>query len=96
MTNGNDLLRRSDVEAQINRDYELRCGLYGKTDALVSLGKVEPVDAVPVVRCKDCKYGRVDNEENGDMVECCGYWTTVYSDGFCSCGAKMEGGAHEA
>lgn len=27
-----------------------------------------PVDAIPVVRCKDCKYGSYDSKPNGAMV----------------------------
>ena len=64
------------------------------------LEKLPTVDAVPVVRCKDCKYSCKDR--NGRTCE--GYWhelsefaVPVKDDGFCSYGEpKMDGGAdHE-
>ena len=53
------------------------------------------VDAVPVVRCKDCKYSCKDR--NGRTCE--GYWyelsefaVPVEDDGFCSYGERKDGG----
>lgn len=37
------------------------CGVYGidyPCDEAVAVGEIPSVDAVEVVRCKDCKYGR--------------------------------------
>lgn len=52
------------------------------------------VDAVPVVRCKGCKYSCRDR--NGRICE--GYWyelsefaVQVEDDGFCSYGERKEG-----
>lgn len=59
------------------------------------------VDAVPIVRCKECKYRGYDDcpmchdeyyydEDDG------GDWVTrdmTVDDGFCHKGAKMDGGA---
>ena len=51
------------------------------------------VDAIPVVRCKDCKYGSYDSKPNGAMV------CLKTNDGFCrqetdfcSYGERREGG----
>ena len=49
------------------------------------------VDAVPVVRCKDCKYGDYDSKPNGAMV-CLrtndGFWRKETD--FCSYGERRE------
>ena len=49
------------------------------------------VDAVPVVRCKDCKYGSYDSKPNGAMV-CLrtndGFWRKEAD--FCSYGERRE------
>lgn len=57
--------------------------------------KAPTVDAVPVVRCKDCKYSCKDR--NGRTCE--GYWyelsefaVPVEDDGFCSYGERKDGG----
>ena len=49
------------------------------------------IDAVTVVRCKDCKYGDYDSEPDDAMV-CTrtndGYWR--HGDDFCSYGRKKN------
>lgn len=57
------------------------------------LGKAPTVDAVPVVRCKDCKYSCKD----GNGRSCEGYWyelseydVTVKDDDFCSYGEGKD------
>ena len=50
------------------------------------------IDAVPVVRCKDCKFGDWDSEPNDAMV-CMrtkdGFWRS--GNDFCSYGKRKEG-----
>ena len=50
------------------------------------------VDAVPVVRCRDCKFGDWDSEPNDAMV-CMrtkdGFWRS--GNDFCSFGEQKEG-----
>ena len=50
------------------------------------------IDAVPVVRCKDCKFGDWDSEPNDAMV-CMrtkdGFWRS--GNDFCSFGERKEG-----
>ena len=51
------------------------------------------VDAVEVVRCKDCKYR--NTEDCGMLYECMscgGQWSWEYDNGYCSFGEKMDGG----
>ena len=50
------------------------------------------IDAVPVVRCKDCKFGDWDSKPNDAMV-CMrtkdGFWRS--GNDFCSFGKRKEG-----
>ena len=54
--------------------------------------KAPTIDAVPVVRCKDCKFGDWDSEPNDAMV-CMrtkdGFWRS--GNDFCSFGERKEG-----
>ena len=60
--------------------------------ATLILREAPTVDAVPVVRCKDCKFGDWDSEPNDAMV-CMrtkdGFWRS--GNDFCSYGAQKEG-----
>jgi hypothetical protein len=49
------------------------------------------IDAVPVVRCRECKYARPLVQE--EWVACIMWCRGSQSDGFCHMGAKMDGGA---
>ncbi len=51
----------------------------------------EPVDAVEVVRCKDCKKGHPELAPNGGVW--CALWNHVFRDnGFCSKGERRTDG----
>jgi hypothetical protein len=52
------------------------------------------VDAVPVVRCKDCKYRIYKDmgEEIGEIGGCALFNCAMTNDGFCSYGEKKDGG----
>lgn len=51
------------------------------------------IDAVPVVRCKDCKYSS-DNRVYGCRIESFDYDfdTQMYANDFCSCGKRRSNG----
>ena len=65
---------------------------YSESDIGYMIRKRPTVDAVEVVRCKDCKYGEVDNADFHDQYLChisgsdwnCG-------NHFCSYGERKEG-----
>lgn len=64
---------------------------YGRdqSDAVLEIAEAPTVDAVPVVRCKDCKYTTIDN----DVVRRnCGLHLVVNlnDDDFCSRGVRKE------
>lgn len=61
----------------------------GRVSTLID--SAQTVDAVPVVRCKDCKFHDEDDCSlfcDGYWCECCNRYTT--SDGFCSYAVKKE------
>ena len=49
------------------------------------------IDAVPIVRCKDCKHNYSKWGYNPEDIVC-DYWETdgLYDDDFCSHGAKVK------
>ena len=58
-----------------------------------ALAVVPYTDAVPVVRCYECKYfTEFEKGFSSDWDGSCRYWnthSTVYSN-FCGCGARMD------
>lgn len=48
------------------------------------------VDAVEVVRCKDCAYANVENFYNYGRVWCCMCEINVGGDHFCAFGERRE------
>ena len=58
--------------------------------AMLILREAPTVDAVPVVRCRECKYHE-DTHVTG-FEHCCLYGLTMRYNDFCSYG-KREGGA---
>ena len=83
-------MRLVDLDAVIDC-LEVEWGYEGIREDLYSL---PVVDAVPVVRCTDCKYGSYDSKPNGAMV-CLrtnnGFWRKETD--FCSYGTpKNDGG----
>lgn len=61
--------------------------------AIADLADAPTVDAVEVVRCKDCKFGDWDSEPNDAMV-CMrtkdGFWRS--GNDFCSFGERKDDG----
>lgn len=58
------------------------------------LKQFQPVDAVEVVRCKDCRHfcPYEGEEHKGDCNELVGLESCVYEDDYCSYGeAKLDG-----
>lgn len=73
--------------------YDEICGYNDGIDiAWNKIDQAPTIDAVPVVRCKDCKYGDWDSEPNDAMV-CMrtkdGFWRS--GNDFCSFGEQKEG-----
>ena len=73
--------------------YDEICGYNDGIDiAWNKIDQAPTIDAVPVVRCKDCKFGDWDSEPNDAMV-CMrtkdGFWRS--GNDFCSFGKRKEG-----
>ena len=76
-------------------------GAYGYVDAK-QISEAPTVDAVPVVRCRECKHHRDKNEQEQqylveDILICTSQdatddcWNAVWPDHFCSYGERKEG-----
>ena len=100
----NDLISRSAYKSRLFAELESmqKVALSGRMD-LVDIGynnglamayamlMDEPsVDAVEVVRCKDCKHfcPYEGEEHKGDCAELAGLESCVYEDDFCSYGER--------
>ena len=75
---------------------------WAKENCLAEIEAAQTVDAVPVVRCRECKHHRDKNEQerqylvedilictSPDATDDC--WNAVWPDHFCSCGERKEG-----
>ena len=75
---------------------------WAKENCLAEIEAAQTVDAVPVVRCRECKHHRDKNEQehqylvedilictSQDATEDC--WNAVWPDHFCSYGERKKG-----
>ena len=62
-------------------------------DLLNSLQQMEVVDAAPVVRCRDCKFGTHFGDMEDEWIRCMNLHGNPLMpfDGFCSYGERKEG-----
>ena len=85
MANEKQLIRAVDVYSLFDMNGK-------KTLHVVDIDLIQRVDAVEVVRCKDCKFWREDILRDDDEMKCCsiGFYMTK-GDNFCSFGKRREG-----
>ena len=69
----------------------LECGKWvGLANTIIKeFYALKPIDAVPVVRCKDCKFYHQMTAETGICDLACRH---LGNDGFCSEGERNDGG----
>ena len=80
----------------------VRCRACGTGDAIDIIEDAPTVDAIPVVRCRECKHHRDKNKQeqqylvedilictSPDATDDC--WNAVWPDHFCSYGERKEG-----
>ena len=89
-----------EIKICVDRQYENCHGYSGSKKAIYReailtvksvLHAAKPIDAVPVVRCKDCKYWQ-DNNDGYPHEECrWGHGETPDANDFCSYGERKEG-----
>lgn len=66
------------------------CGDCSVDDLLMQIKNAPTIDAVPVVRCKECRYGHIDHCL-GETCWICGLSGRVsVGDEFCSRGVKRD------
>lgn len=78
----------------VPRDVESESYMLGWNDAIDAIVEVEPtIDAVEVVRCRDCKYQN-KGENESESWNLCGYRPWLYiptsDDHFCGYGERGE------
>lgn len=73
-------------------------------ECITMVEAMETIDAVPVVRCKDCKHYNKSLYEDGGVCDLIDYIMDGYyhgtfeekkPDDFCSCGERTDGGAED-
>ena len=82
-------MRLVDIEAEVCAD----CVCRDKCDrqAYCWVKEMQTVDAVPVIRCRECKQGEIDDPDFPDEYYChagCG-WNK--GDFYCAYGERKEG-----
>ena len=81
-------MRLIDIEAEVCADCVCRDKCDRQTDCFVK--EMQTVDAVPVVRCRECNQGEVDDPDFPDQYYChagCG-WNK--GDFYCAYGERKE------
>ena len=85
-------MRLIDLDSEYIQETLYRRGFKTRQDIEEWLNSAPTIDAVPVVRCKDCKFGDWDSEPHDAMV-CMrtkdGFWRS--GNDFCSFGERKEG-----
>ena len=82
-------MRLIDIEAELCADCVCRYKCDRQTDCFVK--EMQTVDAVPVIRCLECKQGEIDDPDFPDEYYChagCG-WNK--GDFYCAYGERKEG-----
>ena len=92
------------IDADAFLKYILAAGIgktiieYSESDIGYMIRKRPTIDAVPVVRCRECKYSRINHLMKKDVLSCenidvCGeeYLFERNPNDFCSYGERKEG-----
>ena len=86
-----DSLKESVPETHVDIFENCRnCRLLDQDEVRDLIDDAPTVDAVEVVRCKDCKYGLASKD-----VWCELYYDTKSVNGFCDMGKRKDGGSDE-
>ena len=74
---------------KMDADLCATCGEHHTAEDVIMMIKTAPtVDAVPVVRCKDCKHYEIHKPKVLENCERNGYIIPMKPDDFCSCGER--------
>lgn len=80
------LIDAKEIEKQVKEAFKENPVVMGML--LRWIRKQHTIDAVPVVRCKDCNRGKTAVE--GDSVWCCCYQMEMELDNFCKNGGEAD------
>ena len=81
----------TDLDAKVRKNAGRNISIIGLADALARIYAAPTVDAVPVVRCKDCAwYNELDRCVNPKCVKSY-YGAPVPPEHFCSYGERRSG-----
>ena len=85
-------MRLIDLDSDYIQETLYRRGFKTRQDIEEWLNNAPTIDVVPVVRCRDCKFGDWDSEPDDAMV-CMrtkdGFWRS--GNDFCNFGERKEG-----
>ena len=85
-------MRLIDLDSDYIQETLYRRGFKTRQDIEDWLNNAPTIDAVPVVRCRECKFGDWDSKPHNAMV-CMrtkdGFWRS--GNDFCSFGERKEG-----
>lgn len=87
------MARYVDIECDAVREVLPRRAFKTRQDIQDFLDDIPTVDAVPVVRCKDCKYAYINSYSAASGNALCSASANVtQQDDFCSYGERKDGG----
>ena len=84
-------MRLIDLDSDYIQETIYRRGFKTRQDIEEWLNFAPTIDAVPVVRCKDCKYYEIHKPKVLENCERKGYIIPMKPDDFCSYGERKEG-----
>lgn len=84
------------LKTSMANENSLHCDVKGTySECITMVHCMETVDAVEVVRCRECKESEPLSVLDTDCLYC-GVWdTAVHFNGYCYHGARMDGGAEK-
>lgn len=101
-----ELIYKAEAMRRLKAAYDGSVAVHGDNDNLFAdgieyamdiIGHIKAVDAVPVIRCRDCKYSRELNHEDPKerqfiegCVWCMNWEYGVFPDDYCSNAKKKE------
>ena len=84
-------MRLIDLDSEYIQETLYRRGFKTRQDIEEWLNNAPTIDAVPVVRCRDCKQGEIDDPDFPDQYYCragCGWNNGGF---YCAYGERKEG-----
>ena len=84
-------MRLIDLDSDYIQETLYRRGFKTREDIEEWLNNAPTIDAVPVVRCRDCKYYEIHKPKVLENCERKGYIIPMKPDDFCSYGERKEG-----